>query len=146
MFIHQSIDVKFEDLYVKYFRVLVFAREQDIARRGLRCWRRLWPAPDSASAKLGTFFITKPGSLSLGGRLPGPGLVLGRGGGTQCKVYTSTQHGPQHHFNTFVKLREREGQRVDLGRSLKGHLWMMLYTKFGCHLPSFHRKSLNPQD
>ena len=23
----------------------------------------------------------------------------------------------------FVKLREREGQRVDLGRSLKGHLW-----------------------
>ena len=51
MFIHQSIDVKFEDLYVKYFRVLVFAREQDIARRGLRCWRRLWPAPDSAEAQ-----------------------------------------------------------------------------------------------
>ena len=25
----------------------------------------------------------------------------------------------------FVKLREREGQRVDLGRSLKGHLWMV---------------------
>ena len=25
------------------------------------------------------------------------------------------------HF-LFVKLREREGQRVDLGRSLKGHL------------------------
>ena len=24
-----------------------------------------------------------------------------------------------------VKLREREGQRVDLGRSLKGHLWMV---------------------
>ena len=29
------------------------------------------------------------------------------------------------HFTVdklFVKLREREGQRVDLGRSLKGHL------------------------
>ena len=25
-------------------------------------------------------------------------------------------------LNIFVKLREREGQRVDLGRSLKGHL------------------------
>ena len=25
----------------------------------------------------------------------------------------------------FVKLREREGQGVDPGRSLKGHLWMM---------------------
>ena len=25
-------------------------------------------------------------------------------------------------FNNVVKLREREGQRVDLGRSLKGHL------------------------
>ena len=24
--------------------------------------------------------------------------------------------------NNIVKLREREGQRVDLGRSLKGHL------------------------
>ena len=24
-----------------------------------------------------------------------------------------------------VKLREREGQRVDLGRPLKGHLWMV---------------------
>ena len=42
----------------------------------------------------------------------------------------------------IVKLMEREGQRVDLGRSLKGHLkmvdggwWLsfhlMLYTKFG---------------
>ena len=27
-----------------------------------------------------------------------------------------------HHWIVFVKLREREGQRVDLGRSLKGHL------------------------
>ena len=26
---------------------------------------------------------------------------------------------------TFVKLREREGQGVDPGRSLKGHLWMV---------------------
>ena len=25
----------------------------------------------------------------------------------------------------IVKLREREGQRVDLGRSLIGHLWMV---------------------
>ena len=25
----------------------------------------------------------------------------------------------------IVKLREREGQRVDSGRSLKGHLWMV---------------------
>ena len=25
----------------------------------------------------------------------------------------------------FVKLRERKGQRVDLGKSLKGHLWMV---------------------
>ena len=25
----------------------------------------------------------------------------------------------------FVKLREREGQGVDPGRSLKGHLWMV---------------------
>ena len=29
------------------------------------------------------------------------------------------------HENNVVKLREREGQRVDLGRSLKGHLWMV---------------------
>ena len=28
-------------------------------------------------------------------------------------------------FLHIVKLREREGQRVDLGRSLKGHLWMV---------------------
>ena len=28
-------------------------------------------------------------------------------------------------FVMFVKLREREGQRVDLGRSLNGHLWMV---------------------
>ena len=27
--------------------------------------------------------------------------------------------------SSIVKLREREGQRVDLGRSLKGHLWMV---------------------
>ena len=56
----------------------------------------------------------------------------------------------------IVKLREREGQRVDSGRSLKGHLkmvwWMvdilslMLYIKFGCHPPTFHRKSLNLQN
>ena len=30
-----------------------------------------------------------------------------------------------HRPFLFVKLREREGQRVDLGRSLKGHLWMV---------------------
>ena len=28
-------------------------------------------------------------------------------------------------WSLVVKLREREGQRVDLGRSLKGHLWMV---------------------
>ena len=28
-------------------------------------------------------------------------------------------------ISIIVKLREREGQRVDLGRSLKGHLWMV---------------------
>ena len=28
-------------------------------------------------------------------------------------------------FKKIVKLREREGQRVDPGRSLKGHLWMV---------------------
>ena len=28
-------------------------------------------------------------------------------------------------FINIVKLREREGQRVDLGRSLKVHLWMV---------------------
>ena len=30
-----------------------------------------------------------------------------------------------HIGKNIVKLREREGQRVDLGRSLKGHLWMV---------------------
>ena len=29
------------------------------------------------------------------------------------------------NFLTIVKLREREGQGVDPGRSLKGHLWIM---------------------
>ena len=28
-------------------------------------------------------------------------------------------------INNIVKLREREGQGVDPGRSLKGHLWMV---------------------
>ena len=55
-----------------------------------------------------------------------------------------------HYINIYiVKLREREGQRVDLGRSLKGQRyfidggwWMvdilslMLYIKFGCHPPT----------
>ena len=42
-------------------------------------------------------------------------------------------------FSIIVKLREREGQWVDLGRSfIDGGWWMvdilslMLYTKFGC--------------
>ena len=30
-----------------------------------------------------------------------------------------------HLEKTIVKLREREGQGVDPGRSLKGHLWMV---------------------
>ena len=29
------------------------------------------------------------------------------------------------HVRHVVKLREREGQGVDPGRSLKGHLWMV---------------------
>ena len=28
-------------------------------------------------------------------------------------------------YDVIVKLREREGQGVDPGRSLKGHLWMV---------------------
>ena len=41
------------------------------------------------------------------------------------KQYTATENSGAstteiQHF--IVKLREREGQRVDLGRSLKGHL------------------------
>ena len=36
--------------------------------------------------------------------------------------YIQTQ---DYNSKFFVKLREREGQRVDLGRSLKGHLWMV---------------------
>ena len=51
-----------------------------------------------------------------------------------------------------MKLRERERQRVDLGRSLKGHLyrwWMvdilslMLYTKVGCFYFIFILKDFN---
>ena len=30
------------------------------------------------------------------------------------------------HFDTFVKLREREGQGMDPGRSPKGHSWMVV--------------------
>ena len=37
----------------------------------------------------------------------------------QNEFYLRTDHTNQL---LFVKLREREGQRVDLGRSLKGHL------------------------
>ena len=48
----------------------------------------------------------------------------------------------------FMKLREREGQRVDSGRSLKVIYRLQIvdyqypfpraYTKFGCHPPTFH--------
>ena len=37
---------------------------------------------------------------------------------SQC--LTNIKH--KSNYEIFVKLREREGQRVDLGRSLKGHL------------------------
>ena len=33
--------------------------------------------------------------------------------------------GLNYLLSHFVKLREREGQGVDPGRSLKGHLWMV---------------------
>ena len=39
---------------------------------------------------------------------------------TDCTLPPSSYHNFPLFF--FVKLREREGQRVDLGRSLKGHL------------------------
>ena len=32
---------------------------------------------------------------------------------------------PKHVETIFVKLREREEQGMDPGRSLKGHLWMV---------------------
>ena len=38
------------------------------------------------------------------------------------KSMKSSQHLLKLDVCIFVKLREREGQRVDLGRSLKGHL------------------------
>ena len=41
----------------------------------------------------------------------------------ECK--TSQFHNLMCTLNLFVKLREREGQGVDPGRSLKGHLWMV---------------------
>ena len=69
------------------------------------------------------------------------GGTLGHAFAAQGQQQCGPGHGQTHFFNpsfkeTFarkctssalfiVKLREREGQRVDLGRSLKGHLWMV---------------------
>ena len=48
--------------------------------------------------------------------------------GTYILTYIATQqyflNGSAHSIK-IVKLREREGQGVDPGRSLKGHLWMV---------------------
>ena len=45
------------------------------------------------------------------------------------KLFVYLQQKSAAHKNGFevlvVKLREREGQGVDPGRSLKGHLWMV---------------------
>ena len=49
---------------------------------------------------------------------------------------------PTGNYKIFYCEAQGKGrQRVDLGRSLKGHLWMvdilslMLYIKVGCHHP-----------
>ena len=63
-------------------------------------------------------------------------------------------------FETIIQYCEAQGKERAKGRPRKvtqrsfidGGWWMvdilslMLYTKFDCHLPSFHRKSLNLQD
>ena len=46
-------------------------------------------------------------------------------------------------FTTIVKLREREGQRVELGRSLKGHLYRVSQKKLGSQKISNCSNSLN---
>ena len=50
-----------------------------------------------------------------------PGAALDYDDGDS--VWLAGQNITLHAF--IVKLREREGQRLDLGRSLKGHLWMV---------------------
>ena len=60
-------------------------------------------------------------------------------------------HWGRYSYSFIVKLREREGEGVDLGRSLTtqrsfidGGWWMVdilsleLYTKGGCHPPTHH--------
>ena len=76
------------------------------------------------SSKLHTKESTKLRSLCLGWNLTG-----------SCSKETAGDCPHVHRCSymiigemtilTIVKLREREGQRVDLGRSLKGHLWMV---------------------
>ena len=41
------------------------------------------------------------------------------------KCFVSSHQEQRVSRKNIVKLREREGQRVDPGRSLKGHLWMV---------------------
>ena len=62
------------------------------------------------------------------GALPGPSLRHEDGHSAVphrllnlSSIFVNGQ-GALLHRLIFVKLREREGQRVDLGRSLKGHL------------------------
>ena len=60
--------------------------------------------------------------LSLGSAIYNAGCALIR----YCYLKNSLRVELQVLIITFfVKLREREGQRVDPGRSLKGHLWMV---------------------
>ena len=51
---------------------------------------------------------------------PGPAVAAEDGELTSDE--THAWHHPATPAVQIVKLREREGQRVDLGRSLKGHL------------------------
>ena len=55
-----------------------------------------------------------------------PSIVNGHD--SRSHLSTNVSHHGRRISNitsSIVKLRGREGQRVDLGRSLKGHLWMV---------------------
>ena len=94
MFIHHSIDVKIEDLYVKYFRVLVFAREQDVARRGLRCWRRLWPAQTRLRLSKTWHIFYHKTWITVTGRGGWPGRAWLGGGADNAKFTHQHNTGP----------------------------------------------------